>query len=140
MLVHLPAGLGPAYRFEAALIPDSSPGETPRGRGGSVTMFQYSPRGFSATLWDLVKLIRVRGVAILHTQESFVNILGLMASRLTEFRWWQRSTGRITALTESVDAFAYRLIRRFVGQLATLSEDNKRFLAERVGFLIVACK
>ncbi len=133
MLVHLASGLGPEYRSEAALIRDSWLGKTLRGRGVPVTMLQRGARGFAATLWDLVRLIRLRGVAILHAHEFFMNTLGLMASRLTGVPLVATVHGKNYYADRLRRRIAYRLVGRFAGRMVTVSEDNKRFLAERIG-------
>jgi len=133
MLVQLAAGLGPEYRSEAALIRDSWLGGTLRAGGVPVTMLQYNSHGFSATLWDLVKLIRVRGVDILHTHEFFMNTLGLVASRLTGVPLVATVHGKNYYADRARRRIVYRLVGRFAGRLVTVSEDNRRFLAERVG-------
>ncbi len=133
MLVHLAAGLGPEYRSEATLIRDSWLGRILQGRGVPVTMLQYTSHRVSATLWDLVKLIRVRGVAVLHTHEFFMNTLGLMASRLTGVPLVATVHGKNYYADRVLRRIAYRLVGRFAGRLVTVSEENRRFLAERVG-------
>jgi glycosyltransferase involved in cell wall biosynthesis len=133
MLVHLATGLGPDYRSEAALIRDRWLAGTLRARGVPVTMLRYTPRGFAVTLCDLVKLIRAKGVAVLHTHEFFMNTLGLMASWLTGVPLVATVHGRNYYSDRARRRIAYRLVGRFAGRLVTVSEANKRFLAERVG-------
>jgi glycosyltransferase involved in cell wall biosynthesis len=133
MLVRLATGLGPGYRSEAALIRDRWLGATLRGRGVPVTILRYASHRFAVTLRDLVKLIRARGVAVLHTHEFFMNTLGLMASRLTGVPFVATVHGRNYYSDRARRRIAYRLIGRFAGRLVTVSEANKRFLAERVG-------
>ncbi len=133
MLVHLATGLSPDYRSKAALIRDRWLGGTLRRRGVPVTMLRYTPSGFSATLHDLVKLIRARGVAVLHTHEFFMNTLGLMASWLTGVPLVATVHGRNYYSDRARRRIAYRLVGRFAGRLVTVSEANKRFLTECVG-------
>src|SRR5215831_14205104 len=133
MLVHLATGLSPDYQSEAALIRDRWLAATLRGRGVRVTMLRYTSDRFAGTLRDLVKLIRNRRVAVLHTHEFFMNTLGLMASWLTGVPLVATVHGRNYYSDRARRRVAYRLVGRFAGQMVTVSEANKRFLAERVG-------
>ncbi len=133
MLVHLATGLGPDYRSEAALIRDRWLGATLRGRGVPVTMLRYTSHRFAVTLRDLVKLIRDRRVAVLHTHEFFMNTLGLMASWLTGVPLVATVHGRNYYSDRARRRVMCRLVGTFAGRLVTVSEANKRFLAERVG-------
>ena len=133
MLVHLATGLGPNYRSEAALIRDRWLGATLRRRGVPLTVLRYSSHQFGMTLRDLVKLIRSRQVAVLHTHEFFMNALGLMASSLTGVPLVATVHGRNYYADRGRRRFVYRLIARFAGRLVTVSEANKRFLVDAVG-------
>jgi len=133
MLVHLAAGLGPDYRSEAALIRDRWLGGTLRERGVPVTMLRYASRGFGVTLRDLVRLIRTRGVALVHTHEFFMNTLGLMASWVTGVPLVATVHGRNYYADRARRRVAYRSVARFAGRFVTVSEANKLFLAERTG-------
>jgi glycosyltransferase involved in cell wall biosynthesis len=133
MLVHLATGLSPDYRSEAALIRDRWLGGALRGRGVPVTMLRYTSHGFAVTLRDLVRLIRNRRVAVLHTHEFFMNALGLMASWVTGVPLVATVHGRNYYADKTRRRVAYRLVGRFAGRLVTVSESNRRFLAERVG-------
>ena len=133
MLVHLATGLGPDYRSEAALIRDRWLGATLRGRGVPVTMLRYTSHRFAVTLRDLVKLIRNRRVAVLHTHEFFMNTLGLTASWLTGVPLVATVHGRNYYSDRARRRVMCRLVGAFAGRLVTVSEANKRFLAERVG-------
>jgi glycosyltransferase involved in cell wall biosynthesis len=133
MLVQLAAGLGSNYRSEAALIHDRWLGATLRGRGVPLTVLRYSSHRFAGTLRDLVKLIRTRHVAVLHTHEFFMNALGLMASWLTGVPLVATVHGRNYYADRARRRIVYRLIARFAGRLVTVSEANKRFLVEAVG-------
>jgi len=96
-------------------------------------MLRYTSDRFAGTLRDLVKLIRNRRVAVLHTHEFFMNTLGLMASWLTGVPLVATVHGRNYYSDRARRRVAYRLVGRFAGQMVTVSEANKRFLAERVG-------
>ena len=133
MLVHLATGLGPDYRSEAALIRDRWLGATLRRRGVPVSMLRYTSHRFALTLRDLLKLIRTRGVAVLHTHEFFMNTLGLMASWLTGVPLVATVHGRNYYSDSARRRITYRLLGRFAGRLVTVSEANKHFLTERVG-------
>ena len=133
MLVHLATGLGSDYRSEAALIRDRWLGATLRSRGVPVTLLRYTSHRFAVTLRDLVKLIRARRVAVLHTHEFFMNTLGLMASWLTGVPLVATVHGRNYYSDKTRRRIAYRLVGRFAGRLVTVSEANKRFLTEEVG-------
>jgi glycosyltransferase involved in cell wall biosynthesis len=133
MLIHLATGLGPDYRSEAALIRDRWLGATLRRRGVPVTMLRYTSHRFDATLRDLVKLIRTRGVAVLHTHEFFMNTLGLMASWLTGVPLVATVHGRNYYSDRARRRVMCRLVGTFASRLVTVSEANKHFLTERVG-------
>ena len=133
MLVHLATGLGPDYRSEAALIRDRWLGATLRRRGVPVTMLRYTSHRFAVTLRDLVKLIRSRRVAVLHTHESFMNTLGLMASWLTGVPLVATVHGRNYYADRARRRVMCRLVGTFASRLVTVSEANKHFLTERVG-------
>ncbi len=139
MLVHLAAGLGPEYRSEAALIRDSWLGTALRERGVPVTMLRYKSdasfaklRGLT-TLWDILRLIRERQVGILHTHEFFMNILGLVASRLTGVPLVATVHGKNYYADRFRRRLAYRLVGRLADQMIAVSEDVRRFLAGRLG-------
>jgi glycosyltransferase involved in cell wall biosynthesis len=85
------------------------------------------------TLHDLVKLIRNRRVAILHTHEFFMNTLGLMASWLTGVPLVATVHGRNYYSDRARRRIACRLVGKFASRLVTVSDANKRFLTERVG-------
>jgi glycosyltransferase involved in cell wall biosynthesis len=133
MLIHLATGLGPGYRSEVALIRDRWLAATLRGRGVPVTILRYTSHRFAATLRDLVKLIRNRRVEVLHTHEFFMNTLGLLASWLTAVPLVATVHGTNYYSDTARRRIGYRLVGRRASRLVTVSEANKRFLAERVG-------
>jgi len=132
VLAHIASSLGPDYCSETALIRDSWLGGVLRERGIPVTMLQSRPHGDFATLRDILRLIRKKRVAILHSHEFYMNVLGLMASRLT-------GVPLVATVHEKnyyPDRFrrrvAYRVVGSFAGQMVAVSEDLKQFLAERI--------
>jgi glycosyltransferase involved in cell wall biosynthesis len=133
MLIHLATGIGPDYRSEVALIRDRWLAATLRGRGVPVTILRYTSNRFAVTLRDLVKLIRTRNVALLHTHEFFMNTVGLMASWLTGVPLVATVHGRNHYTENARRRLTYRLLGMFAGRLVTVSEANKRFLVEQVG-------
>jgi glycosyltransferase involved in cell wall biosynthesis len=133
MLIHLATGLGPDFRSEAVLIRDRWLGAALRGRGVPVTILRYTSKRFAGTLRDLVTLIRTQKVAVLHTHEFFMNTLGLMASWLTGVPLVATVHGRNHYPDKARRRLTYRLVGEFAGRLVTVSEANKRFLAEQVG-------
>jgi len=133
MMVHLASGLGGEYRSEAALIRDSWLGTALKQRGVPVTMFRHRSNGFPSTLRDLLRLIRERRIAILHTHEFFMNSLGLVASRLTGVPLVATVHGRNYYAERFRRRLAYRLVGKFAGQMITVSEDVRRFLEENIG-------
>ncbi len=133
MMVNLAAGLGPEYFSEAALIRDSWIGMALRRRGIPVTMLRDGSEGSFAILRNLVRLIRKRQVAILHTHEFFMNTVGLVASRLTGVPLLATVHGRNYYPDRFRRRIAYRLVGRFAERMVAVSEDVRRFLAERIG-------
>jgi glycosyltransferase involved in cell wall biosynthesis len=133
MMVHLAAGLGSEYRSEAALIRDSWLGTALQKRGVPVTMLRSGFEGSFATLRNLMKLIRQRRVAILHTHEFFMNTLGLVASRLTGVPVVATVHGKNYYSERFRRRLAYRLVGRSAGQMVAVSDDVREFLVEQVG-------
>jgi len=133
MLVHLASGLRNGYRAEAALIRDTSLGTTLRECGIPVTMLRHKVHGFSDTVWDLVRLIRRRSVAIIHGHEFFMNVVGLVASEITGVPLVATVHGKNYYADRVRRRLAYRAVGRWAARLVTVSENTKRFLAERVG-------
>ncbi|MFQ5804222.1 MAG: glycosyltransferase [Candidatus Methylomirabilales bacterium] len=133
MMVHLASSLGPGYHSEAALIRDRWLGGALKDRGIPVTILGNNPQGSIATLRDLVRVIRKKRVAILHTHEFFMNTLGLMASRLTGVPLVATVHERNYYPDRLRRRVAYRLVGRFAGQMVAVSEDLRRFLTERIG-------
>ena len=135
----LAAGLGPEYRSEAALIRDSWLRTALERRGVPVTMLRCKPGGSSAgfgdllTLYDLLRLIQKRCVAILHTHEFFMTMLGLLASWLTGVPLVATVHGKNYYADRFRRRIVYRLAGRLAGQLVAVSGDVRSFLAERVG-------
>ena len=132
MMVHLAAGLGPEYRSEAALIRDSWLGTALRQRGVPVTMLRNGPHGSLGTLQDLLRIIRERRVAILHSHEFYMNTLGLVASRMMGVPLVATVHGRNYYADRFRRRAAYRLVATLTRMVA-VSEDVRLFLAERVG-------
>ena len=62
-----------------------------------------------------------------------MNTLGLMASWVTGVPLVATVHGRNYYADRARRRVAYRFVGRFAGRLVTVSEANKRFLAERVG-------
>ncbi len=139
MMVQLAAGLGSEYRSEAALIRDSWLGTALRMRGVPVKMLRHKSQGSFwrlrdvATLRDLVRVIRERRVAILHTHEFFMNTVGLVASLSTGVPLVATVHGKNDYADRLRRRVAYRLVGRFAGQMIAVSENIRFFLAEQVG-------
>ncbi len=139
MMVQLAAGLGSEYRSEAALIRDSWLGTALRMRGVPVKMLRHKSQGSFwklrdvATLRDLVRVIRERRVAILHTHEFFMNTVGLVASLSTGVPLVATVHGKNYYADRFRRRVAYRLVGRFAGQMIAVSENIRSFLAEQVG-------
>jgi len=139
MMVRLAARLGPGYRPEAALIRDSWLRTALQGRGVPVTMLRSKPGGPLAgfgdvlTLYDLLRLIQKRRVAILHTHEFFMTMLGLLASWLTGVPLVATVHGKNYYADRFRRRIVYRLAGRLAEQVVAVSEDVRSFLAERVG-------
>ncbi len=133
MVVHLASGLGPEYRSEAALIRDSWLGMALRKRGIPVTMLGGGPHGSLDTLRDLLRVIRDRQVAVLHTHEFFMNTVGVFASWLTRVPVVATVHGKNYYPDRFRRRAAYRLVGKLAGQVVAVSEDVRRFLAERIG-------
>jgi len=133
MMVHLASGLGGQYRSEAALIRDSWLGTALKEQGVPVTMLRHRSNGFLSTLRDLLRLIRERRVAILHTHEFFMNSLGLVASRLTGVPLVATAHGKSYYADRLRRRVAYRLVGRYASRMVAVSEDVKRFLEQRAG-------
>lgn len=133
VLVDLAAGLGPEYRSEGAIIRDSWIGSALRGRGVPVTMLRHDRHGSFATLRDLLRLMRNKHVAILHTHEFFMNTLGLMASCLTGVPLVATVHGQSYYPDRLRRRLAYWFVGRCAGQMVAVSEHVRRFLIERIG-------
>ena len=133
MMVHLAGGLGPEYRSEAALIRDSWLGTILLRRGVPVRMLRSGSEGSFAILGNLIKLIRDRRVAILHTHEFFMNTVGLAASRLTGIPLVATVHGKNYYAERFRRRLAYRLVGKFAGQMVAVSDDVRDFLVQRVG-------
>ncbi len=86
-----------------------------------------------ATLRDLVRVIRERRVAILHTHEFFMNTVGLVASLSTGVPLVATVHGKNYYADQFRRRVAYRLVGRFAGQMIAVSENIRFFLAEQVG-------
>jgi glycosyltransferase involved in cell wall biosynthesis len=138
MMVHLAAGLSPRYLSEAALIRDGWLAAAFRERNIPVTLLRYSCGGFAAirdliTLLDILKLVRKKQVAIIHTHEFFMNTLGFLASIISGVPLVATVHGKNYYAERVRRRFAYRLVGRFAGQMVAVSEDIRRFLHEKVG-------
>ena len=130
MMVQLAGGLGSEYRSEAALIRDSWLGTALHMRGVPVKMLRHKSQGSFwklrdvATLRDLVRVIRERRVAILHTHEFFMNTVGLVASLSTGVPLVATVHGKNYYADRFRRRVAYRLVGRFAGQMIAVSEKN----------------
>lgn len=133
IMVSLAAELGSEYRSEAGLIRDNWIGSALRARRVPVTMLRHDPHGSFATLGDLLRLIREKEVAILHTHEFFMNTLGLVASRLSGVPLVATVHGESYYPDRLRRRLAYRLVGRFAGQMVAVSEHIQRLLIEGIG-------
>jgi glycosyltransferase involved in cell wall biosynthesis len=131
MMVHLAGGLGPEYCSEAALIRDTWLGGALRERGIPVTMLKKICD--FTTLCDLVRLIRERRIAILHTHEFSMNTIGLAASRLTGIPLVATVHGKSYYAERFRRRLAYRVVGKFAGQMVAVSDDVRDLLVQRVG-------
>ncbi len=138
MMVHLAAGLSPEYHSEAALIRDGWLGTALRQRNIPVTLLRYPSGALSelrdlAALGDIFRLVRQNQVAVIHTHEFLMNMLGLVASKVTGIPLVATVHGKNYYPDRVRRRFAYRSVGRFAGQMVAVSEDIRRFLHEKVG-------
>ncbi len=139
MLVHLASGIAPDFRSHAALLREGWLAASLRRHGVPVTLLRYgrdrAPARLRslATLQDVLRLVRGERVALLHTHEFFMNLLGLLVSRATGIPQVATVHGKNYYGDRWRRRAIYRLVGRFTGALVAVSEDIGAFLADRVG-------